>query len=95
MLSTMKFVSAVFTNLDPMPNSSPDSQLAPALDVVYLIAGLVAIIVIVVAGIKYTSSRGDSGKVEEAKKTILYAVVGLAVAFFAFVITGFVAERFQ
>ena len=94
MLSTMKFVSAVFTNLDPLPGSTVDGQLAPALNVVYFIAGLVAIIVIAVAGIKYTSSRGDSGKVEEAKKTILYAVIGLAVTFFAFVITRFVAGRF-
>ncbi len=94
MLSTMKFVSAVFTNLDPLPGSTVDGQLAPALNVVYFIAGLVAIIVIAVAGIKYTSSRGDSGKVEEAKKTILYAVIGLAVTFFAFVITSFVAGRF-
>ncbi|NCU29223.1 hypothetical protein EOM60_01280 [Candidatus Saccharibacteria bacterium] len=90
----MKSISAVFTNLDPLPGSTPEDQLAPALDVVYLIAGLVAIIVIIVAGIKYTSSRGDSGKVEEAKKTILYAVIGLAVTFFAFVITRFVAGRF-
>ena len=94
MLSTMKSISAVFTNLDPLPGSTPEGQLTSILNVVYFIAGLVAIIVIAVAGIKYTSSRGDSGKVEEAKKTILYAVIGLAVTFFAFVITSFVAGRF-
>ena len=90
-----KYISAIFTNLDPLPGSTPESQLAPALDVVYFIAGLVAIIVIIAAGLKYSSSRGDSGKVEEAKKTVLYAVIGLAVTFFAFVITNFVSGRFS
>lgn len=94
MLSSMKFVSALFTNLEPLPGSTPEGQLTSILDVVYFIAGLVAIIVIIVAGIKYTSSRGNSDKVAEAKKTILYAVIGLAVTFFAFVITRFVAGRF-
>lgn len=35
---------------------------------------------LVYGGIQYTLSSGDSGKVNNAKNTILYAIVGLVVA---------------
>ena len=43
--------------------------------------GGIAVIVIIIGGIMYTVSGGDSGKLNGAKNTILYAVVGLIVAF--------------
>lgn len=64
------------------------------LDTVYFIAGVAAIIVIIIAGILYTISDGDSSKITRAKNAILYAVVGLAVILGAFVITGFISGRF-
>lgn len=54
----------------------------------------VAIIVIVIAGIMYTISNGDTGKVKNAKNIILYAVVGLVVALLASTIISFVIDRF-
>lgn len=56
--------------------------------------GIVAVIAIVVGGIRYTTSDGDSGKIKQAKDTILYAVVGLVVAMLAFAIVNFVLFRF-
>ena len=41
-------------------------------------------------GIRYVLSGGDSGAVSSAKKTILYAVVGLIVAILAYAIVNFV-----
>ena len=43
--------------------------------------GGIAVIVIIIGGIMYATSTGDAGKVSAAKNTILYAVVGLVVAF--------------
>lgn len=51
--------------------------------------GLVAAVFIVVGGINYMTSAGDAGKIEKAKKTILYAVIGLVVAALAFAIVNF------
>lgn len=51
--------------------------------------GLVAVIFIVVGGVNYMTSAGDAGKIEKAKKTILYAVIGLVVAVLAFAIVNF------
>lgn len=56
--------------------------------------GAIAVIVIVVGGIKYATADGDSGKIASAKNTILYAVVGLVVALLANAIVFFVVGRF-
>lgn len=62
------------------------------LQVVFGIMGGVALIIFMLAGLKYITSRGDPAAVAKAKNTILYAVVGLAVAVFAFAIVTFVVR---
>lgn len=52
--------------------------------------GAVAVVMIVIGGIKYTTSNGDSSAVTSAKNTILYAVIGLVVALLAYAIVNFV-----
>lgn len=53
------------------------------------ILGIVAVVFIVIGGVQYMTSAGDSGKTKKAKDTILYACIGLAVAALAFAITQF------
>ena len=53
------------------------------------ILGIVAVVFIVIGGIQYMTSAGDSAKTKKAKDTILYACIGLAVAALAFAITQF------
>ena len=55
--------------------------------------GIVATVFIIVGGVGYMTSNGDSGKVEKAKKTILYAVIGLIVSVLAFAIVNFVVAN--
>lgn len=54
------------------------------------VSGLVAVIYIVIGGITYMTSTGDSQKLEKAKKTILYACIGLAICALAFAIVNWV-----
>ncbi|MBO4812765.1 hypothetical protein J5491_01300 [Candidatus Saccharibacteria bacterium] len=54
------------------------------------ITGLVAAIFLIIGGISYMTSSGDTSKVEKAKKTILYAVIGLVIVALAEIITGLV-----
>lgn len=54
------------------------------------IVGIVAVIMLIIGGIKYVVSGGDSKKVTDAKNTVLYAIIGLVVAFLAFAIVNFV-----
>ena len=60
----------------------------------YYIAGVVAVIVIIVAGLNYITSAGNSAQVTRAKGMILYAVIGLGILIAAYAITAFVVGAF-
>ena len=45
-----------------------------------LVVGFVSVVVIIYAGFKYLASGGEQSRVANAKSTLLYAVIGLAVA---------------
>ncbi len=57
---------------------------------VIAVAGTVAVIFVVVGGINYMTSAGDTQKTIKARNTILYACIGLAICALAFVIVNFV-----
>ena len=57
-------------------------------------AGIISVIMIIVGGIMYAISAGDSGKAGKAKDTILYAVIGLVITLLAGAIVNFVLGRF-
>lgn len=54
------------------------------------ILGAIAVIMIIVGGIRYVLSAGEGAAVKSAKNTILYAVVGLVIAILAYAIVNFV-----
>lgn len=58
-----------------------------------LIVGVISVIMIIIGGLKYITSGGDSGNVSGAKNTILYAVIGLVVVALAQVIVRFVLQK--
>ena len=60
------------------------------LNVVISIAGIIAVIFVIVGGVQYMTSSGDPSKTKKAKDTILYSVIGLIVCALAFAIVNFV-----
>jgi len=62
-------------------------------NILLFVIGAVAVIMIIVGGIRYVVSGGDSSAVTGAKNTILYAVIGLVVAAMAFAIVNFVVGK--
>lgn len=59
-------------------------------NVVLYIVGVIAVIMLIIGGIKYVISGGDAKKVTDAKNTVLYAIIGLIIAFLAYAIVNFV-----
>ncbi len=55
------------------------------------LAGVVALIFIIVAGIKLITSGGDSKKVASARSTLTFAIIGLLLVFFSFGIVFFIS----
>lgn len=59
-------------------------------NILLFIIGAISVIMLIYGGIRYTISGGDSSAVTAAKNTILYAIVGLIVAFLAYAIVNWV-----
>lgn len=57
----------------------------------YLISG-VAVIMIIIGGLRMAISNGDASAVKSGKLTILWSVIGLGVAIFASAIVNFVVN---
>ena len=72
----------------------PAETVKVALNIFTAIIGIIAVVVMMIAGVKYVTSQGESNQVNSAKNTILYAAIGLVVAMLAQVIVRFVLARF-
>ena len=54
------------------------------------IAGALSVIMIIIGGLRYAISAGNSSNVTAAKNTVIYAIIGLIVAFLAYAAVNFV-----
>ena len=57
------------------------------------VAGIIAVIVVIIAGINYSLSSGDPSKTASAKNAILYSVIGLVIAASAIAITKYIIGK--
>lgn len=63
-------------------------------NVLLFIIGAIAVIMLIIGGIRYVLSGGDQTQVTSAKNTILYAIIGIVVAILAFAAVDFVIDSF-
>ena len=68
---------------------SAETVVTNILYAIILVLGIVAVIFIIKGGIDYMTSAGDSGKLQKAKSTIIYAVIGLVICALSFAIVNF------
>ena len=60
---------------------------------VLMIVGLLAVVMIIVGGVQYTTSAGKQESVTKAKNTIIYGIVGLVISLLAYAIVTFVVGK--
>lgn len=70
-----------------------DSVIAAVINILSLVVGIIAVIMIIFGGFKYITSSGDANKTASARNTIIYAVVGLIIVALAQVLVLFVLKR--
>ncbi|HSW77242.1 MAG TPA: hypothetical protein VLG36_00405 [Candidatus Chromulinivoraceae bacterium] len=63
-------------------------------NVMLFAVGAISVIMIVIGGLRYVVSGGNSTNITTAKNTILYAIVGLIIAIMAYAIINFVIGSF-
>lgn len=73
---------------------SLETRIKTIANILLFILGAIAVIMIIIGGIKYATSNGDSSSITSAKNTILYSVIGLIVALLAYAIVNFILDAF-
>ena len=64
-------------------------------NILLFIIGAIAVIMLIIGGVRYVVSAGDQNAVTSAKNTILYAIIGIVVAFLAYAAVNFVSNQLQ
>ena len=79
--------------LKNLPNTSSATFQQNAISWLFFAIGAAAVIMIIVSGVKMSMSAGNPGDVQKAKQTLIYSVIGLVVAVFAYVIVNLVLKE--
>jgi len=74
-------------------NNATSNELQTLLGVFFGIIGGIAVLMVVISGFMYVTSAGDPGKAAKARNSIIYALIGLAVAIAAEGIVAFVVGK--
>jgi len=59
-------------------------------NILLFVVGALSVIMLIFGGLRYVLSAGNSSAVTAAKNTILYAIVGLIIAFVAYAAVNFI-----
>lgn len=62
------------------------------IDVLLLVAGVIAVLFLIIGGFRYITAHGNEEQAEGAKKTILHAIIGLIVIILSFVIVQVISQ---
>ncbi len=76
-------------------NSSLADMATNYIKVALFIAGVLAVLAIIYAGISYVTAGGETAKITKAQTILLYAVIGLVVSICAYAIVDFVVGKFK
>ncbi len=81
------------TNLGGGTTDNLEDVAKRVINVILYIVGILAVVMIIIGGVQYTTSAGDQAAVTKAKNTIMYGLIGLAVAVLAYAIVNFVITK--
>ena len=87
--------SIVECNIEPSNGTQDLTGTAQgAINMIIGLVGFIAVVVMVIGGIYFVLSQGDTAKVTRAKNTILYGLIGLVVSLLSYAIVNFVLKIF-
>jgi cytochrome bd-type quinol oxidase subunit 2 len=75
------------------PTNDLNDIIAKVINLLSIIVGIIAVIMIIIAGFRYITSAGSAEKVSAAKNTLMYAIIGLVIVALAQVIVRFVLNK--
>ena len=85
--------SPEFANIQKAPGAGQTGGLVDTIvriiNALLVLAAIAAIVFIIIGGVRYITAQGDEDAVEQAKNTIIYAIIGIIVILLAAVIVNF------
>ena len=96
-VGTISTLFVLLVSITPALADAPDVSKVEnfatnVIQVLTVLAGLLAAGFFVMGGINYITSSGNPEHLDRAKKTIIYSAVGLAIAIAAFVLSNIVTQ---
>lgn len=73
--------------------TGPGGVFQTVANILLFLVGAVAVIMLIIGGLRYVTSNGQSDAVSGAKNTIMYAIIGIVVAFLAYAGVNFVTTQ--
>ncbi len=86
-------VTSIGGNQEGRKAGSFSNLMESIINILLFLIGAIAVIMIIIGGIRYVLSGGDSTQTTAAKNTILYAIIGLVVAIMAYAIVNWVIKQ--
>ena len=80
-------------NANTGASANVDDIISKSINFALMAIAIVSVFMLILGGFKYTPSNGDSAKVTSAKNTIMYSLIGLLIAIFAYAIVNFVVNK--
>ncbi len=80
-------------SVDNNPIFGPDGLITKGVQILTVIVGIAAVVVIIISGFKLIMASGNSENVEKARRGLIYAVAGLIIAALAQIIITFVLNK--
>lgn len=86
-MNVINHIAQAIIKTDGIPKGVADQgSIDRILAIVFGITGAIAVLMVVLGGLRYITAQGDPSGVAQAKKTIIYAIVGLIVTIAAYAI---------
>lgn len=85
----MKLAALHLLDLTNLPQTKADNNtLQRFLTLTFVIIGAMSLMLLVIAGFRYTISGGDANKIADTKRAIIYTFVGVVVSASAVIIVN-------
>ena len=68
--------------------------LSNGINLIFAVAAILALVFLIIGGVKWLTSQGEKEAVNKARETIVAAVVGLVIIFLSYLIINFVLNLF-
>lgn len=78
---------------DNNPIFGPDGLITKAVQIITIITGIAAVVVMIISGFNIISSGGNPENVAKARRGLIYALAGLIIAALAQIIVSFVLNK--